>query len=102
MMSSVLIGSSVSPKGEKDACVCVQCTYDFKITIYAPMIYTAPCIMVWMRAYPLRGQVGGGWALEFVSNLGPVKWPFVLKDLQMYTDKKEMTFSSYIKKFRVE
>ncbi len=37
------------------------------------MIYTAPCIMVWMRAYPLRGQVGGGWALEIESFLGPVK-----------------------------
>jgi hypothetical protein len=22
------------------------------ITIYAPMIYTDPCIMFWMRAYP--------------------------------------------------
>jgi hypothetical protein len=38
------------------------------------MIYTAPCIMFWMRAYPLLGQVGGGWALEFESFLGPVKW----------------------------
>ena len=38
------------------------------------MIYTAPCIMFWMRAYPLQGQVGGGWALEFESFLGPVKW----------------------------
>jgi hypothetical protein len=37
------------------------------LTIYAPMIYTAPCIMFWMRAYPLRGQVVGGWALEFES-----------------------------------
>jgi hypothetical protein len=44
------------------------------ITIYAPLIYTAPCIMFWMRAYPLRGQVGGGLALEFKSFLGPVKW----------------------------
>jgi hypothetical protein len=44
------------------------------LTIYAPMIYTAPCIMFWMRAYPLRGEVGGGWALEFESFLGPVKW----------------------------
>ncbi len=44
------------------------------ITIYAPMIYTAPCIMFWMRAYPLLGYVGGGWALEFESFLGPVKW----------------------------
>jgi hypothetical protein len=41
-----------------------------RITIYAPMIYTAPCIMFWMRAYPLLGQVGGGWALGFESFLG--------------------------------
>ncbi len=32
-------------------------------TTYAPIIYTALCIMFWMRAYPLLGQVGGGWAL---------------------------------------
>jgi hypothetical protein len=48
------------------------CTFDF--TIYASMIYTAPCIMFWMRVYPLRGEVGGGWALEFPSFLGLVKW----------------------------
>jgi hypothetical protein len=30
--------------------------------------------MFWMRAYPLRGEVGGGWALEFESFLGPMKW----------------------------
>jgi len=27
-----------------------------------------------MRAYPLRGEVGGGWALEFPIILSPVKW----------------------------
>jgi hypothetical protein len=27
-----------------------------------------------MRAYLLRGEVGGGWALEFSSFLGPLKW----------------------------
>jgi len=37
------------------------------LTIYAPMIYTAPCKMFWMRAYPLQEEVGGGWALEFSS-----------------------------------
>jgi hypothetical protein len=42
-------------------------------TTYAPMIYTAFCIMFWMRAYPLRGQVGEGLALEFESFLGLVK-----------------------------
>jgi hypothetical protein len=40
--------------------------------IYAPMIYTAPCIMFWMHAYPLHGEVGGGWALEVSSFVGPV------------------------------
>jgi hypothetical protein len=44
------------------------------ITIYAPTIYKAPCIMFWMCAYPLRGELGGGWTLEFESFLGPVKW----------------------------
>ncbi len=36
----------------------------FTKVIYAPMIYTAPCIMFLMHADTLRGQVGGGWALE--------------------------------------
>jgi hypothetical protein len=31
------------------------------------MIYTAPCVMFLMRADPLQGQVGGGWALEIES-----------------------------------
>jgi hypothetical protein len=30
--------------------------------------------MFWMRAYPLRGQVGRCWALKIDSFLGPVKW----------------------------
>jgi hypothetical protein len=30
--------------------------------------------MFWMHAYTLRGQVGGGWALEFASFLVPVIW----------------------------
>ncbi len=44
------------------------------VAIYAPMIYTAPCEMFLMRADPLRGQMGGGWALEIKSILGPVQW----------------------------
>jgi hypothetical protein len=38
------------------------------------MIYTAPCVMVFRRADPLRGQLGGGWALEIEIFLGPEKW----------------------------
>jgi len=45
-----------------------------ELTIYALMIYTAPNIMVLMRAYPLQGQVGGGWAPGNQEFLGPVKW----------------------------
>ncbi len=30
--------------------------------------------MFLMRADTLRGQVGGGWALEMESFFGPVKW----------------------------
>jgi hypothetical protein len=40
------------------------------LAIYAPMSYKAPCIMFWIRAYPLRGQVGWGWALEMESFFG--------------------------------
>jgi hypothetical protein len=29
------------------------------------MIYMAPYVMVLMWADPIRGQVGGGWALKF-------------------------------------
>jgi hypothetical protein len=42
------------------------------LAIYAPMIYTAPYVMFLMRADPLRGQVGGGWALEIETFLDPV------------------------------
>ncbi len=38
------------------------------------MIFAAPYILFWMRAYPLRAQVEGGWALEIEIFLGPVKW----------------------------
>jgi hypothetical protein len=31
-----------------------------KLTIYAPKIYTSPCVMFLMRAYTLRGEVWGG------------------------------------------
>jgi hypothetical protein len=40
------------------------------IAIYGPVIY----VMLFMRANPLRGQVGGSWALEIETFLGPVKW----------------------------
>jgi hypothetical protein len=40
---------------------------------YGPMIYTAPYVMLLIRANPFQGQVGGGCALEIETILGPVK-----------------------------
>jgi hypothetical protein len=38
-------------------------------------LYGPVCtVMFLMRADPLRGQAGGGWALEIDTFLGPVKW----------------------------
>ncbi len=62
-----------------------------KITIYAPMIYTALCIMFWIRAYPLLGQVGGGWALEFSSFLGP-KWHSPIGSMPFHRAQKTLEF----------
>jgi hypothetical protein len=45
------------------------------LAIYGHMIYTAPYVLVWMQADPLRGQVEGGWA----RLLGPVKWHQVVR-----------------------
>jgi hypothetical protein len=47
--------------------------YTTRIVIYGPMIYTAQSVMVLRRSDPLRGQVGGGWALEIEIFLGPDK-----------------------------
>ncbi len=48
------------------------------LAMYAPVIYTAPCIMFLMRAdmyvYITRAGGRGLWALEIESFLGPVKW----------------------------
>jgi hypothetical protein len=47
---------------------CGKLTFNCKIAIYAPMM---PVHNVLERAYPVRGQVGGGWALDIESFLGP-------------------------------
>ncbi len=73
----------------------VQNLINLIIAIYAPMIYTAPCIMFWMLAYPLRGEVGGGWALEFPSFLGPVKWERV--PFGDYTNTNQRFSSAHLK-----
>ncbi len=46
------------------------------LSIYAPMIYTAPYVMFLMRADPLLEPVG---ALEIKTFLGPLKWQRALR-----------------------
>ncbi len=65
------------------------------------MIYTALCIMFWMCAYPLLGEVGGGRALEISSFLGP-KWhllhlPFV--SMPFYRAQKTLEFQQNVLTF---
>jgi hypothetical protein len=38
------------------------------------MVYMAPYLMILIGAIPIRAQVGGGWALEMETFLGPFKW----------------------------
>jgi hypothetical protein len=74
--NSVIVNFTVFSTGFRPRPSCAPaavCCLGFIITIYAPMIYTAPCIMFWMHAYPSIWQVGGGWALEIESFLGPRK-----------------------------
>ncbi len=40
-----------------------------------------------MCAYPLWGEVGGGWALELESVLGPVKWYWADRRVPFGTQK---------------
>jgi hypothetical protein len=54
---------------------------------YAPMIYTSLCVMFLMRADTLRGQVGGGWALEISSFLGP-KWHSPVSSMPFHRAQK--------------
>jgi hypothetical protein len=45
-----------------------------KLTIYAPMIYTAPCVMVLMRTDTYVGKWGGGGGFGEEKNIfvGPI------------------------------
>ncbi len=47
-----------------------------RMAIYGPMLYTAPYVMLLIQAdtHTLRGQLGGRWALEIKTFLGPVQW----------------------------
>ncbi len=55
------------------------------------LIYTASYVMVLMRADPLQGQVGRGWALEIETFLGPVTWHRAVKRVQLRPQKIEIS-----------
>ncbi len=52
------------------------------------LIYTASYVMVLMRADPLQGQVGRGWALEVDTFMAPVTWHRAVKRVQLGHNKK--------------
>ncbi len=52
------------------------------LTIYGPMD-----VMLLMRANSLRRQVGGGWALEIETFLGPVKWQRAVRRVPFWAPK---------------
>jgi hypothetical protein len=59
------------------------------MAIYGPMIYTAPYVIVLMRADTLRGQVGGGWALEIETFLSPVKWHWAIRPVPFWAQRTQ-------------
>ncbi len=56
------------------------------------MIYTAPYVMLFMRANPLQGQVGGGRALEIETFLGPV-WNDIEPSGELHLGPKKVKIS---------
>jgi hypothetical protein len=64
---------------------------------------TAPCVMLLMRANPLRGQVGGGWALEIETFFGPMKWHRAIRRVP-FREFKKVEISvvvKFIKKLKI-
>jgi hypothetical protein len=57
------------------------------------LCFTAPCVMLLMRVASITvlWQVGGGWALEIESFLGPVKWHRADRRVPFRAKKKKKT-----------
>ncbi len=64
------------------------------------MIYSAPYVMLLMRADPLREQVGGGWALEIETFWGPMKWHRAVRQVPSGAQKsQDFQGTGYIKTY---
>ncbi len=61
----------------------IPTSYLWTYNLYGPM----RTVIVLMRADPLRGQVGGDWALEIKTFLGHVKWHRAVRRMS-FGDKK--------------
>ncbi len=57
--------------------------------------------MFLMRADRLRGQVGGGWAVEIESFLGPVKWHRANRRVPFWPQKTRNYYLLYFNSFDV-
>jgi hypothetical protein len=65
------LGKPIRPRSESSlSCKFAHISSPTTVTIYAPMIYTAPCVRFLMWADRLHGEVGG-LALEIESFVGP-------------------------------
>ncbi len=61
------------------------------VNSYAPMIYTVPCVMFLMRTESSMRAMGGGWALEIETILGPVKLRRAEGECQLGPKKVEIS-----------
>ncbi len=62
---------------------------------YGPMIYTVSYVMVLMRADSLLEQIGGGWALEIETFLGPEKCHRAVRRASYVVILRDMKLDSY-------
>jgi hypothetical protein len=60
-------------------------------TTYGPLMDNALYVMLSMRANPLLGHVGGGWALEISTFLGP-KWHSPDGSMPFHRAQKSLNF----------
>jgi hypothetical protein len=66
------------------------------VAIYGPTIYPASCVMFLLRANALRGQVGGGWALEIEISLGPLKWHRAFRRVPFEAQKSRLALVMHL------
>ncbi len=69
------VGKSLDHRVKREKLQDKHIQYWSKLAIYAPMIYTVPCVRFLMRADTLRGQVGGVWPEVGINTNKSVECP---------------------------